>query len=274
MQLTHTADDCLTCLFVSLYTERRILFCQLRQTDTQLIQILLSLRFYSDTNHRIGELHRLQCNRVILVTQGITCTDILETNTCTNITTTDYLHRVLLVRVHLEQTRDTFLLARTSIQYIRTSLHRTCIDTEEAQTTYIRVSSDLKCQSGQRLFKQRLASNNLVRIIRICTFDSRCIFRTRQISTNSIQQCLNTLVLERRTANHRVDLHRQSSLADSSLDFVLCDRSRIFKIFLHQSFITLSQRLQHLITPLFSLSLEFCRDLVHFVFSTHGLIMP
>ena len=120
VKLTHTANYSLTCFFVSLYTERRVFSCQLSQSHTQLIQVFLSLRLYCNTDNRIGEIHWFQCDRIIFVTQRITSTDILETNTSTNITTTDSFHRILLVWVHLEQTRDTFFLTRACVVNIRT----------------------------------------------------------------------------------------------------------------------------------------------------------
>ena len=55
---------------------------------------------------------------MVLVAKGITCTDILETYTCTYIAATDKLLGVLLVGVHLEQTAHTFLLSGTGIEDI------------------------------------------------------------------------------------------------------------------------------------------------------------
>ena len=164
VKLTHTANNGLTCLLVCLYAESRILLGQLSQAHTQLIHVFLSLRLYCDTDNRFREFHRLQCDRMVFVAKRITCTDILETNTCSDITTTNHLHRVLLVRVHLEQTGDTLFLSGTSVQHIRTSVDRTCVYTEEAQTTYIRVGSDLKCQRRQRLLEQRFTSDYFIRI--------------------------------------------------------------------------------------------------------------
>ena len=97
VKLTHTGDNRLACLFVSLHCERRVFFGQLGQAIRQLIHILLSLRLNSDTDYRFGEVHRFQYDRCSLVAQRITGMYILEAYTSADITGTDHLNRILLV---------------------------------------------------------------------------------------------------------------------------------------------------------------------------------
>ena len=123
MELTHTADDGLACLLVGLYAECRVLFGELLKTDAELVKVFLSLGLYGDTDHRIGELHSLKHDGVVLVAECVTCAYILETYTGTDVTAADFLHRVLLVRVHLEQTRHTLLLARTGVENVATGVN-------------------------------------------------------------------------------------------------------------------------------------------------------
>ena len=103
MELTHTADDGLAGLFVGLHTEGGIFFGQLSQTDTHLIHILLRLGLDGDTDHGLGEVDRLEDDRIVLVAERVTRTDVLEADTCTDVTAADDLHGVLLVGVHLEE---------------------------------------------------------------------------------------------------------------------------------------------------------------------------
>ncbi|CUQ63500.1 Uncharacterised protein [Segatella copri] len=121
MELTHTRDNCLTALLVCTNCEGWILLSQLSETIIHLSDVCLALWLYCDRNHSIRECHRLQYDWVFLVTECITCTDILETYTCTDITSIDRLHWDFLLRVHLEQTADTLALARTWVVNIRTS---------------------------------------------------------------------------------------------------------------------------------------------------------
>ena len=113
VKLTHTANYGLTRFFVRLNAERRIFFGKLSKTNSETIQVLLSLRLYGDTDHGIGEVDSLKSHRSVFVTDCISSTDILETYTGTDITTADHLHGILAIRVHLEETRDPFLLTRT-----------------------------------------------------------------------------------------------------------------------------------------------------------------
>ena len=273
VKLTHTWDYCLTALFVSLNSKGRIFFSQLSQTLWQLVEVLLSLRLYCDTNNGIGEVHWLEYDRSIFVAKCITSVNILETYTCTNITSWDYFNRVLVVRVHLEQTRYAFLLAWTSVVDVWTSFDLTRVNAEECQTAYIGVGSNLECESCSVFFFARLAVF-LFASFGVCTYDVGSIERRRQEHTYVVEQRLNTLVLEWRTLRHRNDIHSQSTLTDSGYNFLFSDRRRIVEELLHQGFVALSGSFYHLVVPLLSFVLQFSGDVVYFVFSTHCLIVP
>ena len=118
VKLTHTADDRLTRLLVGTYREGRILLCQLGQSDAQLVEILLGLGLYGQTDHRLGEGHLLEYQRCVLGRKRITRTDLLEADGGADITCLDSLQRVLLVGVHLIQTADTLALAAACVQHV------------------------------------------------------------------------------------------------------------------------------------------------------------
>ena len=248
VKLTHTRDNCLTSLFVSLNCKRRIFFSQLSQDIWQFIHILLSLRLNCDTNYRFREVHRLQYNRCSFVTQCITSMYILETYASTNITSTDNFYRILLVWVHLEQTGYALLLPWTGIINIRTRFNFSWINTEESQTTDIRVSSNLKCQSRCFFIIIRLTIF-LQTSIRISSYDIRSIQRRRQECTNIVKQSLYTFVLEWRSTQHRNNSHLYCCVTKSSQNLFFCNSRRIIEIFLHQGIVKLSYFFKHLISP-------------------------
>ena len=178
-----------------------------------------------------------------------------------------------MIRVHLEDTADTLFLARTRVVDIRTCIEVTGVHAEIAQTTYIRIGSDLERQSTERFL--------IVRVTYLCSFgigistvDHLGIQRTRQVSTYCIQHGLYAFVLERTTADHREDLHCQRTLADSHTNLILGNSGRIIKVFLHQRVVELRYRLQHLVAPLFCLCYEVGRNLFLHILSAHGLVMP
>ena len=125
VKLTHTRDNCLTSLFVSFNSKCRVFFSEFTKTNTKFIEVSLRFRLNCDTNHWIWEVHRLEYDLVCFVAKSVTCTDIFETNTCSDITSSNFFNRVLFVRVHLEETRDTFFFARASVEYVRTSFEFT-----------------------------------------------------------------------------------------------------------------------------------------------------
>ena len=209
---------------------------------------------------------------MLLIAEGITGTDILETYTCADITSVDRLHRYLLVGVHLEQTADTLALAGTWIVDIRTSGYLTGVNTEEHQTAHERISCNLECKSSCRLALERLTVF-LFAGVRVSTLDSFCILRRRQESTSIVEQRLHTLVLIRRAEGHRSDLQCAGTLTESSDKLVLRNVLTV-EILLHDIVIEVSSSLDHLVVPLLSLVNEVSRNIVHLILSTHCLVVP
>ena len=115
VKLTHTGDDGLAGLLVGLNGERRILLGQLSKTYTQLIEVSLALRLYRDTDHRCRELDGLEYDRLVLVAERIARAYILKSYARAYITRENGLNRILVVRVHLEDTADTLFLTRTGV---------------------------------------------------------------------------------------------------------------------------------------------------------------
>ncbi len=104
--------------------------------------------------------------------------------------------------------------------------------------------------------------------------DRAGVFGRGEVSADSVKQSLNALVLERRTADHRVDSHGKRAFADSGLDLIYCDCGRIVEIFLHQVLVKLSESLEHLVAVFLSLCDEVCRNLLDGVLSAHCLVVP
>ncbi len=273
VKLTHTGDDGLATLLVGMNSEGRILFGELSKTVVKLSNVGLALRLHSYGDHRIREGHRLEDDRLVLVTQGITGTDILETYTCADITSVDALHRNLLMRVHLEQTADTLLLARTGVVDVRTGLHRTRVYAEVYETTHERIGSNLKCESCCRLFLKRLTILFLTSL-RVRTLDGGSVLRRGQESASVVEQRLHTLVLIRRTEEHRAALHIDSTFTDSSDDLVLSNGRRIIHVLLHEVVAVVSSLLKEFVTPLVGIVYEISGDIINLILSTHGLIVP
>ena len=125
MQLTHTSDDCLTSLLICMSTECRVLFSQFCKSLTHLALTCFGLRLDCQLDNWLWEFHRLQNNRMLFVTDSITCCCKFETYCCCNITRVNFIKLCSLVCMHLQDTSYTLFFILCCIQYVRTGVHST-----------------------------------------------------------------------------------------------------------------------------------------------------
>ena len=151
MQLTHAGDDRLTGLRIGVCTEGRILLGKLSQSLTHLALIILCLRLDCELDNRLRELHGLQNNRMLLITDRITGRCGLETNRSGDVTGIYLVQFGTVVSVHLQDTADTLLLSLGRIQYVGTGVQRTGVNAEKCELSDKRISHDLECQCRERL---------------------------------------------------------------------------------------------------------------------------
>ena len=111
MELTHTGDDRLSGVFVSISLKGRVFFRQLSQRDTHLFLTGFRLRLDGDFDYRIREFHGLQDDLVLFVTESITCSRILQAYCRSDIAGVDLADFFSLVGVHLQDSSDSALLA-------------------------------------------------------------------------------------------------------------------------------------------------------------------
>src|SRR5690606_18686634 len=104
VKLTHSTKDGLTCIFICVHTQSRILFNEFGNCHTHLVNVGLCLRLDCHGDYRLRNEHVLECNRMIFVAESITGLDFLETNGRADITSLDKIDWVLLVGKHLHDT--------------------------------------------------------------------------------------------------------------------------------------------------------------------------
>ena len=147
VQLTHTADDGLAGLFVQLHGEGRVLFSELLNSGTQLLLVGLGLRLNGHLNHRIREVHGLQDDLVIEITQGVASGGIFQADERVDVTCTCLINRVLLVGVHLEELANALALALGGVSHLGTRLNDAGVHAHEGQLAKERVHSNLESES-------------------------------------------------------------------------------------------------------------------------------
>ena len=119
VQFAHAADDDLAGLLVGLDPERRVLLHQLLHALTELLLVGLGLRLDRQVDDRLGELHRLEHDRLLLVAERVAGRHALQANRGGDVAGVDLLDFLALVRVHLEQPADALGLALRRIQHRR-----------------------------------------------------------------------------------------------------------------------------------------------------------
>src|SRR5690242_1530688 len=106
-----------------------------------------------------------------------------------------------VIRMHLEQTTDTFFFAGGSIQNITSGSKFSRIDPEKSEFSDKRIGGDFENQGGERFVIAWFAFFFLI-VVGIDSFGCRNIQGGRKESIDSIQNELDTFVGERASAIH------------------------------------------------------------------------
>ena len=80
VKLTHSGNDRLSGFLICVSAERRILLCEFRKSFSHFSLVILCLWLDCELDNRIREFHRLKNNRMLLVTNCITCRCQLKSN--------------------------------------------------------------------------------------------------------------------------------------------------------------------------------------------------
>ena len=272
VKLAHAADHRLTRILVGVHREGGVLFSQLAQGDAELVEVLLGLRLHGQTDHRLGEGHLLQHDGCVLGAERVARANLLETYGSADIAGADGLHRILLVGVHLVDAADTLALAAAGVQDVGTGIELTRVYAHESQTAYERVGSDLERQTAERIV---LGGVTRLFLLGFGVDTRHCghVERRRQESHHVVEQFLHALVVERRTAEHRDDLHRDRRLADRCEQLVGGDRIGVLEELLHQRIVGGSHLLDELAAPLGGLGLHRLGNLLQLEVVADGLVV-
>ena len=247
MQLTHTADNGLSTNLVGLDTESGILLHELHQGVGHLVHVGLSVRLDGNRDDGLGELHRLEDDGMLLVAEGVTRLDFLETDGGADIAGLDAVEGVLLVGVHLHDTRDAFLLAGIGVVDIRATFEASAVDAEEAKAADIRVGGNLESQCREGGLHVNLTAFGLLGL-GVDTVHLGHIKRAGQECRDSVEQRLHPLVLECRAAHDGNNLAGQGGLADFGDNLVGSDAVGVVEELHHQLLVLLGNAFDEALT--------------------------
>src|SRR5690606_24771247 len=255
----HAANDGLAGLFVGAHAEGRVFLGQTTQRDTHLFLVGLGLRLDGDMNHRLGEVHALEDDRLLDAAQGVTGGDVLHADQRGDVAGAHFLDLFTLVGVHLHHAADAFLLALDRVDHGVAGGKHAGVHASEGQGTDERVGGDLERQRGERSVVGGDALVDLLGVVRIGALDRRNLGRSRQIVDHGVKHEGHALVLERGTAHRRDDFTGDGALTQTGLD-LLDGQVALFQVLVHQLFVGLGGCLDHVGAEFLGLGLQLGRD--------------
>ena len=197
-------------------------------------------------DHRLGEHHALERDRLLHVADGLAGDDVLQADHGGDVAGADFLDFLALVGVHLQQAADALLAAPHRGQHGVARDQHAGIHADERELADERVGHDLERQRGERLVVGGLARIRLA--LFVLALDRRNVDRRGQVVDHGVEHRLHALVLERGAAQHRHDLVVDGAQAQAALDFL--DRKLVrLEVLVHQLFVRLGGGLDHLVAP-------------------------
>ena len=127
-----------------------------------------------------------------------------------------------MVRVHLQNAADTFLLALRRVEDIRAGRKRARVDAEERELSDVRIGHDLERERRKRAVVRRIAMILFSRI-GVDALDRGDVDRRRHEVDDCVEHRLHATVAVRRAARHRRHLAGDRRLADGLTDLIFRD---------------------------------------------------
>ena len=272
MQFTHAGDDRLAALFVGLDAEGRILGSEAVEREAHLFLVALGLRLDRDLDDRIGEFHALQDDRLQRVAERVARGDVLEACQSDDVAGKRLIDVFTRVRMHLEHAAQTLLLVLHRVLQRGALRDLARIDAAEGERTDEWIVHDLEGKHRKRLVVGRLA-HSLLLGLRIDALDRRHFDRRRQELDDRVEQRLDALVLEGRTAENRREPDVAGALADEATQLLVLGHHAL-EVTLHRAFVDFDGGFDHQVAVLRGLFLQIVRDLHDVPLGAERLVAP
>ena len=150
--------------------------------------------------------------------EGVARGRVLEADDRVDVTGGDRVDRVLLVGVHLEDLPDALLLGLRRVDDLRTRVQVTGVHADVGEATEEGVRHDLERESREGLVAVGVTQDDGLFVLRVVRLDGGHVQRRREVVHDRVEHRLHAAVLERRAAEHGVDLRVDGQLADRGLD--------------------------------------------------------
>ena len=231
--------------------EGRVFGNHFAERDPHLLVTGLVLGRNGDGDNRIREYHGLERGRLVRVAQGMAGLDVLHAQYGNDVSGLRGVKFLTVVGMHFHDTSNAFGFAGSSVQHGGAFFQLAGIDTQEGQGS-VAVIHDFESQGSQGPF--RIDDSEFAGFVAL-EINLRLWFdfgRVRQEVNNGIQYELNTLVLERRTAIGREEIHLDGALADQALQGVHI-RLLTLEVLFHDLVVLFDHLFHHFGTPGFDI---------------------
>jgi hypothetical protein len=261
VELAHPLEDRLAGLLVDLDVEGRVLGNHLAKSSAELLAHGLVFCADRKRNHWVGEDHRLQGGRVLLVGERVTGAHVLEANHGHDVTGLRRIHDGSVVGVHLDHAADALVLAGERVDQGVALIDRARVDAGEGQRTKT-VFHDLerKRTHGSARIDQREASSFVAFEVDLGL--RRNFRRVGQVVDDRVEHLLDALVLESGPA-----ISREKREVARARTNALLDRFKVrlvaLEVLLHRVIVLLDGGFDELETILFDELFHVLGDFLH-----------
>src|SRR6185312_7474297 len=256
VKLAHSGKNGLPGFGIGRYLQRGIFGDQLVNRQTHLFLVGFSFRLDGKLDNGRREVDGFEQHRGPVVTDRVAGGNLLQADSRADVARQNFTNFFALVGMHLHEAANALLLIFARIDYRVAGVQLAGIDAKEAELTDKRIGHDLENQRGKRLGIGGMAFYGLLRIVGGNGLDRRDIERRRQVIGHRVEQVLDALVLERRTADNGENSLRDGRFADAGGEFLLGDRLTL-DVFFKQSIVGFGYRLNQFVAILFGLLREF-----------------
>ena len=183
---------------------------------------------------------------MLVVAHRVAGARLLEPDRGGDVAGTHFLDLLPLVGVHLQETTDALALVLRRVVDVRAALQHARIDAEEGKLSDERIGRDLERERRERRLVVHGALFEMLVVVREMSLDRLDFDWRREVIDHRIEQRLHALVLERGTAQHRHELHRDGRLANRATNFVVGQLCAV-EVLLHQLFVVLHRGFYRLV---------------------------
>ena len=250
MQLAHPGDHRLASLLIAADAERRILVGQRLQCLAQLVLVALRLRLDGDVDHRLGELHPLEDDRVAAIAQRVAGGRLLETEPGDDVAGHRRVEVLTLVGVHQQDAAEPLaaLFRRVVRLFALVDLARVHPEVGELAE---RVADDLERKGGERSLLVSLAGDDFI-AAQVGARRRWDVERARQEVDDGVEHRLYALVLERRAGEYGHEVAAEGAETDHVLQLGFADRL-VAEVLLEDLVVLTADPVEQLVAPLLGL---------------------